>query len=105
MILECGAARHGGAHKLAARGDEIETETRLSKDANFPAVQIVERLNEVLRAAAPAAFPRWYVLAAPNSAPCGLCHGFLHLIGTTGVFCVIEREPLELGYTEAGQLY
>jgi hypothetical protein len=27
----------------------------LSQDANFPAVQVVERLDEVLRAAAPAA--------------------------------------------------
>jgi hypothetical protein len=34
---------------------EIEAEPRLSQDANFPAVQIVERLNEVLRASVPSA--------------------------------------------------
>jgi hypothetical protein len=41
--LELGQARHDGAHQLAARGAEIEAEARLSQDANFPAVQIVER--------------------------------------------------------------
>ena len=55
VALELGQARHDGAHQLAARGAEIEAEARLSQDANFPAVQIVERLDEVLRAPAPAA--------------------------------------------------
>jgi hypothetical protein len=53
--LELGKASHDGAHQLAARRAEIEAEARLSQDANFPAVQVVERLDEVLRAAAPAA--------------------------------------------------
>jgi hypothetical protein len=34
-------------------GAEIEAEARLSQDANFPAVEIVERLDKILRAAAP----------------------------------------------------
>ena len=45
--------RHDGAHQLPARGAEIEAEPRLSQDANFLAVQIVERLDEVLGAPAP----------------------------------------------------
>ena len=55
IALELGEAGHDGAHQLAARGAEIEAEPRLSQDANFPTVQIVEGLDEVLRAAAPAA--------------------------------------------------
>jgi hypothetical protein len=37
------------------RSAEIEAEARLSQDANFPAMQIVERLDEVLRAPTPSA--------------------------------------------------
>ena len=55
VALELRQARHDGAHQFAARGAEVEAEARLSQDANFPAVQVVERLNEVLRAAAPQA--------------------------------------------------
>mgnify|MGYP007017420845 CR=1 FL=1 len=47
IALELGQARHDGAHQLAARGAEIEAEARLSQYANFPGVQIVERLDEV----------------------------------------------------------
>jgi hypothetical protein len=50
--LELGQARHDGAHQLAARGAEIEAEAHLSQDANFPAMQIVEALDEVLHAPA-----------------------------------------------------
>jgi hypothetical protein len=53
VALELGQAGHDGAHP--ARGAEIEAEPRLSPDANFPAVQIVELLNEVLSVPAPSA--------------------------------------------------
>src|SRR4029450_2632642 len=55
VALELGPAGHDGAHQLAARGAEIEAKPRLSQDANFPTVQIVELLNEVLSAQAPSA--------------------------------------------------
>ena len=55
IALELSQAGHDRAHQLAAGGAEIETEARLSEDANFPAVQIVERLDEVLCPAAPTA--------------------------------------------------
>ena len=48
IALELRQAGHDGAHQLAARGVEVEAEARLSQDANFPAVQIVEGLDEVL---------------------------------------------------------
>jgi len=54
-VTPLGQARHDGAHQLAVRGAEIEAEARLGQDANFPAVQVVECLDEVLRAPAPAA--------------------------------------------------
>ena len=40
---------------LPARGAEIKAQTSLSQDAEFLAVQVVERLDEVLRTAAPLA--------------------------------------------------
>ena len=43
-----------GVIPLLQRGEAC-VEARLSQDANFPATQIVERLDEVLRAAAPSA--------------------------------------------------
>jgi hypothetical protein len=55
VALELGQAGHDGAHQLAAGGAEIEAEARLSQDADFPAVEIVQRLDEILRAAAPSA--------------------------------------------------
>ena len=38
-----------------ASGAEIEAEAGLSQDADFPAVQVVEGLDEVLRTATPSA--------------------------------------------------
>ena len=55
FALELSQAGHDGAHELAARGAEIEAEARLGQDTNFPGVQVVECLDEVLGAPAPAA--------------------------------------------------
>ena len=49
------SARPDGAHELAACGVEIEAEVRLSQDTDFPAMEVVQRLDEVLRAATPSA--------------------------------------------------
>jgi hypothetical protein len=55
VALKLGQAGHDGPHQLAARGAEIEAEAPLSQDANFAAVEAVERLDELLRAATPSA--------------------------------------------------
>src|SRR5262249_54435042 len=55
IALKLGQAGHDGAHELAAGGAEIEAEARLGQHGDFPAVQIVERLDEVLGATAPSA--------------------------------------------------
>ena len=44
-----------GAHQLPARRAGIEAEAPLSQDTNAPAVQVVDRLDKALGAAAPAA--------------------------------------------------
>ena len=67
VALELRQARHDGAHQLAARGAQIEAEAHLSQNANFPAVQIGERLDEVLRAPAPSA--EFGVVALPPTSP------------------------------------
>lgn len=55
VALKFGQAGHDRAHQLAAGGAEIEAKARLSEDANFLVVQIVERLDAVLCTAAPSA--------------------------------------------------
>jgi hypothetical protein len=50
IALELGQSGHDGAHELPARCAQIEAEARLSQDADFPAVQIVQRLDEILPA-------------------------------------------------------
>jgi len=49
VALELGETGHDDAHELAASA-EVKAEPGLSQDADFPAVQIIERLNEVLSA-------------------------------------------------------
>src|SRR5262245_14992411 len=55
IALELGEAGHDGAHQLPACSAKIEAEPCLSQHADFPAVEIVQRLDEVLRAPAPSA--------------------------------------------------
>src|SRR5215468_4150424 len=54
IALELGETGHDGAHELPAGGAEVEAEPRLRQDADLPAVEVIERLNEVLGAATPA---------------------------------------------------
>ena len=53
IALELGQAGHDGAHQLARRGAKVEAETRLGEHADLPAMEVVQRLHEVLGAAAP----------------------------------------------------
>src|SRR5262245_14422932 len=53
VASELGQPSHDGSHQLAAGGAEIEAAACLSQDADLPAVRIIERLDEVLRAPSP----------------------------------------------------
>jgi len=52
-ICRVWAGQQGWCASTAAVAADIEADARLAQDADLPAVQIVERLDEVLRAPAP----------------------------------------------------
>jgi hypothetical protein len=59
VALEFGQARHDGAHQLAARCAQVKSEAGLRKHAHLPTMQVVEGLDQVLRAPTPAAQLRY----------------------------------------------
>jgi len=55
VTLELGQAGHDRAHELAAAGAEVEAEAGLGEHADLPRVEVIEGLDEILRAASPPA--------------------------------------------------
>src|SRR5215831_10999857 len=55
IALELGKTSHDGAHQLAARCAQVESQAMLRKHADLPAVEVVKGLHQVLCAPAPAA--------------------------------------------------
>jgi len=55
VTLELGQAGHDRAHELAAGGAEVEAEAGLGQHADLPGVEIIEGLDEILRAPSPPA--------------------------------------------------
>src|SRR5262249_51972042 len=54
IALELGEASHDGPHQLAAGRAKVKAQASLRKNAHLPAVEIIERLHEVLGASSPA---------------------------------------------------